>query len=101
MITIPAIEIRNGACPHKATAAVDLELSALNPIDLARSWAHAGFRHLHVADMDSKAGGRANAALVEDVVRDGAAGVHAVVGSQSMDAVDRLMDAGAERIVLP
>ena len=100
MITIPAIEIRNGACPAKATSPVDGEFAVLSPMELARSWAHAGFRHVHVADLDSAVGGRANAALVEDVIRDGAAGVQAVVGSQSMDAVDRLMDAGAERIVL-
>jgi phosphoribosylformimino-5-aminoimidazole carboxamide ribotide isomerase len=100
MITIPAIEIRNGACPAKASCPVDGEFAVLSPMELARSWAHAGFRQVHVADLDSTTGGRANAALVEDVIRDGAAGVQAVVGSQSMEAVDRLMDAGAERIVL-
>jgi len=99
MITIPAIEIRHGACQANAPSA-DGGLGTRSPMELARTWASAGFRHLHVADLDSACGGRANAALVEDVIRDGAAAVQAVVASQSMEAVDRLMDAGAERIVL-
>jgi hypothetical protein len=39
-----------------------------NPIKLARTWATAGFRRLHVVDLDAAHGGGSNAALMEEII---------------------------------
>jgi phosphoribosylformimino-5-aminoimidazole carboxamide ribotide isomerase len=101
VITIPTIELRNGACVvSAATAAADPELSALNPVGRARAWATAGFPRVHIADLDALNGCGTNALLIDEIVRDGAISIQAAVGAQSTEAVDRLFDAGALRVVL-
>jgi len=44
--------------------------------------------------------GRKHAGVVEEIVRDGMVSVQAVVNGQSTEAVERLVDAGADRLVL-
>jgi phosphoribosylformimino-5-aminoimidazole carboxamide ribonucleotide (ProFAR) isomerase len=101
MITIPTIELRSGSCVFcPGAGGADPSLSVRNPVGLARAWAGAGFPRVHVADLDAMAGCGTNASLIDEIVRDGAISIQATVGEQTTDAVDRLFDAGAARVVL-
>src|SRR5437763_790978 len=101
MITIPTIALRGGACVSPGASEVsDPNLPLGSPLGLARAWAAAGFPQLHVADLDAIGGSGTNAALLDEIVRDGGIGIQAASGAQTSDAVDRLFDAGAARVVL-
>lgn len=101
MITIPTISLRGGACVSPCAGDVsDPNLPLASPIGLARAWAAAGFPQIHVADLDALGGSGTNATLMDEIVRDGGIGIQAASGAQTTDAVDRLFDAGAARVVL-
>jgi phosphoribosylformimino-5-aminoimidazole carboxamide ribotide isomerase len=101
MITIPTIALRGGACVSPvAAAASDPNLPLGSPVALARAWAAAGFPRLHVVDLDALGGSGTNAALIDEIVRDGAIGIQTASGAHTTDAVDRQFDAGAARVVL-
>jgi phosphoribosylformimino-5-aminoimidazole carboxamide ribonucleotide (ProFAR) isomerase len=100
MIVIPTLDIRNGSAIRPFVNGATDTPPLGTPVSLARTWATAGFRWVHVVDLDAANGGGSNDVLVEDVIRDGALDVQAVVGVESTDAIERLVDAGAGRVVL-
>jgi phosphoribosylformimino-5-aminoimidazole carboxamide ribotide isomerase len=101
MIAIPTVDIRRGVCIQPEPASSTEEPVGLgHPVTVARSWANAGFHKLHVLDVDADAGTGSNADVVEDVIRDGALDVQAGGGIQSTDQIERLVDAGATRVVV-
>jgi phosphoribosylformimino-5-aminoimidazole carboxamide ribonucleotide (ProFAR) isomerase len=93
--------LRGGACVSPGAADIsDPNLPLGSPVGLARAWAAAGFPQIHVADLDALSGSGTNATLMDEIVRDGGIGIQAASGAQTTDAVDRLFDAGAARVVL-
>jgi phosphoribosylformimino-5-aminoimidazole carboxamide ribotide isomerase len=102
MIVIPAVDLREGACVQLVGGEYDAERVRIeDPVAVAREWARLGFRRLHVVDLDAATGRGSNAALVEEIVRDG--GVDAVQaggGVRDEDAVERLLAAGAAAVVV-
>ncbi|MDB4877305.1 MAG: 1-(5-phosphoribosyl)-5-(5-phosphoribosylamino)methylideneamino imidazole-4-carboxamide isomerase [Gemmatimonadetes bacterium] len=101
MIAIPSVDLRRGICIQPGVPAGSDDPIALgHPIAIARSWANAGFHRLHVLDLDADSGAGSNTSLVEDIVRDGALDVQASGGVQSTDQIERLVDAGATRVVV-
>ena len=102
MIAIPAVDLREGACVQLVGGEYDAERVRLeDPVAVAREWARLGFRRLHVVDLDAATGRGSNAALVEEIVRDG--GVDAVQvggGVRDEDAVERLLSLGAAAVVV-
>jgi phosphoribosylformimino-5-aminoimidazole carboxamide ribotide isomerase len=101
MITIPTIALRGGTCVSNTRADVtDANLSVRCAVSLARTWAATGFPRVHVADLDALSGSGSNASVIDDIVRDGAIGIQAASGACTTEAVDRLFDAGAARVVL-
>jgi phosphoribosylformimino-5-aminoimidazole carboxamide ribotide isomerase len=100
MIVLPTVEIRNGACTSAPGAEARFRLSAEDPTSVARAWATEGFSTLHVVDADAVAGIGSNAELIDAILRDGEIDVQANGGVQTDDAIHRLIDAGAARIVL-
>lgn len=101
MIVIPSIDLRHGAClqPRGIDGGADM-VPPGHPVTIARAWANAGFHRLHVLDLDAESGDGSNAALVEDIIRDGALDVEASGGVQSISHIDRFIQAGATRVVL-
>ncbi|MEP6491605.1 MAG: HisA/HisF-related TIM barrel protein [bacterium] len=101
MIVIPTVEIRSGIAVRPVANSAPDDTSALgDPVALARMWAGAGFRRVHVADLDAGAGAGSNDTLVEEVIRDGALDVQVSGGVESTSAIERLADAGAGRVIL-
>jgi phosphoribosylformimino-5-aminoimidazole carboxamide ribotide isomerase len=103
MIAIPTLELRNGvgvSPPSVNGADAALEHPPADALTLARTWANAGFRRLHVIDIDAEFGAGSNASLVEDIIRDGALEIQVGGGIQSSSAIERMADAGASRVVV-
>ena len=104
MLAIPQIELRNGLCVRPSApfgTADSTGRDALgDPIAVARAWANAGFRRIHVVDTDAVFGTGTNASLVEDIIRDGAIDVQTHDAAESGDQVERLVFAGAAHVVV-
>ena len=102
MIVYPAIDLRAGRCVRLWQGEYAREtVYGDDPVAVARGFAAAGARWLHVVDLD---GARAGRPLQTDLVRAicAAAGVPVQVGGGLRDeaAVETVLDAGAARVVL-
>ena len=102
MIVIPAVDLREGACVQLVGGEYDAERVRLeDPVGVARDWARLGFRRLHVVDLDAATGRGSNAALVEEIVRDGCMDAVQVGGGvRDEDAVERVLSLGATAVVV-
>lgn len=89
MIVIPALNLRDGESVQLAGA-----------IEVARSWAAMGFARLHVTDLDAAAGRGANAAVITSLLHRIDAAIQVAGDVRTMDDVDRLLQAGAERVIV-
>jgi len=102
MTVYPAIDLRGGRCVRLLQGAFDREtVYGDDPVAVARGFAAAGARWLHVVDLD---GARAGRPVQTDLVRAICAGVAIPVqvggGLRDAAAVDAVLAAGAKRAVL-
>ena len=101
MIAIPTLELRKGVAARSASRANgDTARAVDGPIAAVRSWATTGFRRAYVIDLDAEHGLGSTASVVEDVIRDGALDVQVGGGVQSTETIERLVEAGAWRVVV-
>lgn len=101
MIAIPAVDIRDGACVQLVGGSYAAERVRLpDPVAVARTWTEAGFTCLHVVDLDAATGRGSNERIVHDLLASYDAGVQVGGGVRSPEAIERLLSAGAERVVL-
>ena len=101
MIAIPAVDLRGGAVVQLVGGSYAEERVRLgDPVGVARSWAQMGFRRLHVVDLDAATGAGSNDRVVEDILHDDGAEVQVGGGIRTTEAIQRLIDAGAERVVV-
>ncbi len=102
MYLLPAIDILDGRAVRleqgdysKVTVYSD------DPVLQAQLFEEAGAEWLHLVDLDgARSGQPANIAVVEAILRRTALKVEVGGGVRSMDAIARLADAGANRVVL-
>ena len=101
MIAIPAVDLRDGACVQLVGGSFAEEKVRLeNPVDVARSWEHYGFRRLHVVDLDAATGRGSNIAIVRSLLFDGGIPIQVVGGVRSDELVEELLEAGAASVIL-
>lgn len=101
MIAIPAIDLRDGACVQLVGGAYETERVRLDdPLAVARRWRDAGFRELHVVDLDAATGRGCNDTVVERLLaeRDEVT-VQVGGGVRSLERARALIAAGASRVV--
>src|SRR4029079_8293298 len=89
LIVIPALNLRDGASVQLA-----------DPIDLARSWTAMGFGRLHVTDLDAASGRGDNAAVITSLLHSVDAAVQVGGDVRTIDEVDRLLQAGADPVMV-
>src|SRR3954470_22240119 len=70
-----------------------------DPLALARRWAEAGARRIHLVDLDGARSGRVRPELVRAVAAAGIP-VQASGGIRTLDDARALLDAGADRVVV-
>jgi phosphoribosylformimino-5-aminoimidazole carboxamide ribotide isomerase len=101
VIAIPAIDIREGKCVQLVGGSYDSEQLRLDdPPAVAHRFDFAGFRRVHIVDLDAATGRGNNAETVREVLR--ATSMEAQVGGgvRTQDAIEALMQDGAQRIVV-
>ncbi|MFZ1838401.1 MAG: HisA/HisF-related TIM barrel protein, partial [Dokdonella sp.] len=98
---IPALDLRGGRVVRLRQG--DYAQETAYPLDAlaqAQGYRDAGARHLHVVDLDGAREGRfRNLAVIEALARLDLA-VQAGGGVRSEDDLERLFDAGVERVVV-
>lgn len=101
MIAIPAVDLRDGACVQLVGGSYKEERIRLeNPIEVARSWEHFGFRRLHVVDLDAATGRGSNRSIVRSILESSDVPVQVGGGIRSGDLVEELLDAGATQVIV-
>jgi phosphoribosylformimino-5-aminoimidazole carboxamide ribotide isomerase len=101
MKVLPAVDLREGACVQLVGGRYEDERVRLeNPVGVARRWASLGFASLHVVDLDAATGRGENGGLVEALCRVPGVEVQVGGGVKSEERIGRLLDAGAQRVVV-
>ena len=101
MIAIPAVDIRDGACVQLVGGSYDAERIRIpDPAGVARAWTDAGFTRLHVVDLDAATGRGSNDRIVRDLIGLSDILVQVGGGLRSEDAIARLLEDGAEYVVV-
>lgn len=101
MIAIPALDIRDGACVQLVGGSYDAERIRIpDPGGVARTWTDAGFTRLHVVDLDAATGRGSNDRIVRDLIGLSDILVQVGGGVRSEDTIARLLEDGAEYVVV-
>ena len=101
MIAIPAVDLRDGACVQLVGGSFAQERVRLeNPVDVARSWEHYGFRRLHVVDLDAATGHGSNIGVVRSLLFDSGIPVQVGGGIRTSEMVQDLLEAGAQSVIV-
>ena len=98
----PAVDISDGSCVRLLQGRFGTEtVYSDDPVEVALGLSSAGARWLHIVDLDgAKTGIAANRELVLEVVRRASCPVQAGGGIRSLDDVEEVIAAGANRAVL-
>ncbi|MEA2516751.1 MAG: phosphoribosylformimino-5-aminoimidazole carboxamide ribotide isomerase [Actinomycetota bacterium] len=101
-VVYPAVDISEGRCVRLLQGRFGSEtVYSDDPVKVALGLASAGARWLHIVDLDgAKTGISANRELVLEVVRRASCPVQAGGGLRSLDDVEEVIAAGANRAVL-
>jgi phosphoribosylformimino-5-aminoimidazole carboxamide ribotide isomerase len=101
MIAIPALDLRGGACVQVAARSYDEELIRIpDPVGVANAWRQYGFHNLHLVDLDGVAGRGNNSEQIRAILTATDADVQVGGGIRSRDSIDRLLNEGAQRVVI-
>ncbi len=101
MIAAPAVDLRGGRCVQLVGGRPEDErISLPDPLAVARDWWEKGFQTLHVVDLDAALGHGDNLALVEALCTATPATVQVGGGVRDDAAAERVLSAGADRVVV-
>lgn len=102
MIIVPSIDLRGGQVVRLKQGDYGRQLNyGIEPMEAARSFAAAGAAWMHVVDLDGAKEGRpVQADLIREIASASGLKVQAGGGIRATDDIDRLMQAGVERIVV-
>lgn len=102
MILFPAIDLKDGQCVRLLKG--DMDASTVyneNPAAQAQSFEKAGFKWLHLVDLNGAIEGRSvNAATVNDILHTINIPVQLGGGIRNLAAIERWLAAGVSRIIL-
>jgi phosphoribosylformimino-5-aminoimidazole carboxamide ribotide isomerase len=98
----PAIDLKDGACVRlRRGEMADATVYSDDPGAQARAWQAAGFRWLHVVDLNGAFAGRSvNTQAVEAILANATVPVQLGGGIRDMAAIERWLAAGVSRVIL-
>lgn len=100
MIAYAAIDLRGGRVVQLVGGRPEDErINLPNPVGVAAEWAGAGFKWLHVVDLDAALGSGSNRPAIERIVAEAAVPVQVGGGIRDDESARALIAAGAARIV--
>jgi phosphoribosylformimino-5-aminoimidazole carboxamide ribotide isomerase len=98
---IPAVDLRHGRCVRLYQGDYGREtVFGDDPIAMAQHWREQGASRLHVVDLDAAAGEPQQAETIAGIIGAVAIPVQVGGGLRSREAVRRMLELGAERIVV-
>ena len=103
MLVIPAIDLKNGSCVRLVQGRkADVTVYDEDPVQVAKQFADAGARIIHIVDLDGAfmGGESPNRAVVRKIVAAVDAAIEFGGGVRTADDVRQLCDAGVARVVL-
>ncbi|MFO0614870.1 MAG: 1-(5-phosphoribosyl)-5-[(5-phosphoribosylamino)methylideneamino] imidazole-4-carboxamide isomerase [Polyangiaceae bacterium] len=101
MRALPAIDLRAGACVQLVGGDYAAErVRVPDPVAQARAFRDAGFRALHVVDLDAATGRGDNASVIASILDAGMGEVQVGGGLRSVERARALVDRGASRVVV-
>jgi phosphoribosylformimino-5-aminoimidazole carboxamide ribotide isomerase len=101
MIAYAAIDLKGGRVVQLVGGRPDAERVSLpDPVAVARDWEGAGFRSLHVVDLDGALGSGGNRAAIHGILENATVPVQVGGGIRSTAAVAELLEAGAAAVVV-
>ena len=101
MQVIPAIDLRDGACVQLVGGSYENErVRIADPLGVAASWAGAGFKRLHVVDLDAATGRGTNRGTVKQLLAANGLRMQCGGGVRDLESIDELFAAGASEVVL-
>lgn len=103
MLVIPAIDLKNGSCVRLLQGReTDVTVYDENPVAVARRFAAAGARMIHVVDLDGafRGGESPNRVVVKEIVAAVDVPVEFGGGIRSLADVQQLCEAGVAQVVL-
>ncbi|MDB4874427.1 MAG: 1-(5-phosphoribosyl)-5-((5-phosphoribosylamino)methylideneamino)imidazole-4-carboxamide isomerase [Gemmatimonadetes bacterium] len=101
MQVIPAIDLRDGACVQLVGGSyADERVRIADPVGVAAGWANAGFKRIHVVDLDAATGRGTNRKTVRQLLAANGVTMQCGGGVRDLDSIDDLLVAGASEVVL-
>ena len=101
MQVIPAIDLRDGACVQLVGGSyADERVRIADPVSVAARWAGAGFKRLHVVDLDAATGRGTNTGTVKQLLAAVGLRLQCGGGVRDLEGIQDLLDAGASEVVL-
>ncbi|MGI6566347.1 MAG: 1-(5-phosphoribosyl)-5-[(5-phosphoribosylamino)methylideneamino]imidazole-4-carboxamide isomerase [Firmicutes bacterium] len=99
---IPAIDLRGGRCVRLIQGQSHREtVYSREPVEVAKGFEEAGAERLHVVDLDGAFSGRpGNLEIIRAITSAVAMPVEVGGGIRDMEAIDRILDAGAAYVIL-
>ena len=102
MITIPAVDIKNGKCVQLVQGKPGTEQVVIdNPVEVALGWQEKGAEMLHLIDLDGAFGdNRRNQELIASMVEELSIPIEMGGGIRSKEDATKLLNTGIERVIL-
>ena len=102
MILLPAVDILDGKAVRLAKGAFDQQtVYDEDPLEAALRWVREGARGLHVVDLDgARSGELINLEHVRRIAQQVGAPIQVGGGVRTIEALDRVLEAGAQRVVI-
>lgn len=99
---IPAIDIINGQCVRLSQGDYGKQTTyATTPSEMARLYAEAGVRRIHLVDLDgAKAGRPCNLSTLRDIASLGSLDIEWGGGIKSRDDLEKVLEAGADHAII-
>jgi phosphoribosyl isomerase A len=101
MIVTPAVDLRGGKCVQLVGGSYDRQAIEIDdPVEVALNWEAAGFRTLHVVDLDAATGRGENVEVIERLLSAVKSEVQVGGGIRSTEQVEMMLASGARRVVV-
>ena len=99
---IPAIDIIGGRCVRLSQGDYERQTTYdATPVEMARRYAEAGVKRLHLVDLDgAKAGHPCNLETLRDVARTGLLSIEWGGGIKSREGLEDVLEAGADYAII-
>ncbi len=101
MIVVPSLPLLGGACALQVRGDPGQERVRLaDPPAVAREWEQAGFRRLHIVDLDAVAGHGSNDRVIQDILATTQMEVQIGGGVRTEERIEWLLECGARSVVI-